>query len=78
MGAWSPASHRLYPKRFKEVVRLLLLGHYSTEQWDYTATDSHSSQAQSDSRYLWLLPLEVLLQIVGHASTPLSVWISDA
>ncbi|CAI5503391.1 unnamed protein product [Closterium sp. Naga37s-1] len=79
MGAWSPASHRLYPKRFKEVVRLLLLGHYSTGQWDYSAAaDSHSNQAQSDSRYLWLLPLEVLLQIIEHAATPLSVWISDS
>ncbi|CAI5507917.1 unnamed protein product, partial [Closterium sp. Naga37s-1] len=79
MGAWSPASHRLYPKRFKEVVRLLLMGHYATGQWDYSvAADSHSSQAQSDSRYLWLLPLEVLLQIIGHAATPLCMWISDA
>ncbi|CAI5524718.1 unnamed protein product [Closterium sp. Naga37s-1] len=79
MGAWTPASHHLYPKRFREVVRLLLLGHYSTGQWDYgAAADDHSSQSQSDSRYLWLLPLEVLLQVIGHAATPLSVWISDA
>ncbi|CAI7842142.1 unnamed protein product [Closterium sp. NIES-54] len=88
MGAWSPGSHRLYPKRFKEVVRLLLMGHYATGQWDYSVaadshssqaqSDSHSSQAQSDSRYLWLLPLEVLLQIIGHAATPLCMWISDA
>lgn len=89
--AWSPATHHLFPPRFKETARTLILvahrgSHFSVNGSSGSMSTDRQQQGaerggQPASRLavatlLAAVPEDLLIRILGLAAYPLSNWLS--